>query len=120
MSICATKLDGIVLALTPNNHSYNYRSAILFGKAVVVEDAEEKLWAMEMITEGVVRGRWDGSRVPPDGAEMASTVVVRVRVESASAKRRVGEPGDERKDLEREEVVGRVWTGGLFCSVYVR
>ncbi|KAF8448588.1 hypothetical protein BGX38DRAFT_1188649 [Terfezia claveryi] len=109
--VAATKLDGLVLALTPFNHSYNYRSAVLFGKAQVVEDLDEKLWAMELMTEGVVKGRWEGSRVPPDGAEMGSTNVVRVRVEGGSAKTRVGGPGDELKDLEREVVMGRVWTG---------
>ncbi|KAF8429770.1 hypothetical protein EV426DRAFT_668483 [Tirmania nivea] len=111
VSVAATKLDGLVLSLTPNTHSYNYRSAVLFGKAQVVEDVDEKLWAMELMTEGVVRGRWEGSRVPPDKAEMGSTSVVRVSVEGGSAKRRVGGPGDERKDLEREEVIARVWTG---------
>lgn len=30
---------------------------------------------------------------------------------SASAKVRVGGPGDDRHDLKDEEVVGRVWTG---------
>ena len=103
------------MALTPNNHSYNYRSAVLFGKAQVVDDVDEKLWAMELVTEGVVRGWWVGSRIPPDKAEMGSTSVVRVRVEGGSAKTRVGEPGDERKDLERGEVVGRVWTGESLC-----
>jgi len=89
---------------------------VLFGKAQVVDDVDEKLWAMELMTEGVVSGRWEGSRVPPDKAEMGSTSVVRVRVEGGSAKRRVGGPGDERKDLEREEIIGRVWTGESLCA----
>ncbi len=41
--IAASHVDGIVLALTPNSHSYNYRSAILFGHATIVEDPQEKL-----------------------------------------------------------------------------
>ncbi|KAK1975952.1 hypothetical protein LZ30DRAFT_785900 [Colletotrichum cereale] len=36
--IAACHLDGLVLALTPNSHGYNYRSAVLFGHASVVED----------------------------------------------------------------------------------
>lgn len=48
--IAATKCDGLVLSLTPFSHSYNYRSAVLFGYATPVEDAEEKLWALELIT----------------------------------------------------------------------
>lgn len=31
--IVASKVDGLVLSLTPNSHSYNYRSAILHGYA---------------------------------------------------------------------------------------
>ena len=37
ITIAATKVDGIVLSLTPNSHSYNYRSAVLFGFGHLVE-----------------------------------------------------------------------------------
>lgn len=47
----------IVLTLTPNSHNYNYRSAVLFGYATLVEDVEEKIWAMELITNSVVPDR---------------------------------------------------------------
>ncbi|TKA62260.1 hypothetical protein B0A49_06608, partial [Cryomyces minteri] len=62
VSVAATKMDGIVLALTPNNHSYNYRSAILHGFARPVTSAEEKLWAMELLTNNIVPGRWSSTR----------------------------------------------------------
>ena len=58
ITIAATRVDGIVLSLTPNSHSYNYRSAVLFGYGSLVDDMQEKLWAMEMITNSVVPGRW--------------------------------------------------------------
>lgn len=58
ITIAATKVDGIVLSLTPNSHSYNYRSAVLFGYGSLVEDVQEKLWAMELVTNSVVPGRW--------------------------------------------------------------
>ncbi|KAG0135151.1 hypothetical protein HOY82DRAFT_631929 [Tuber indicum] len=113
MLICvaATKLDGLVLSLTPNSHSCNYRSAILHGTATMVEDVEEKIYAMRLITEGMLPGRWQGTRVPPDETELRSTGVLKVVVSSASAKVRSGGPSDERKDVERAEVTGRVWTG---------
>lgn len=111
VSIAATKVDGIVLSLTPNSHSYNYRSAILFGYATLVTNEEEKLWAMKLITDSVLPGRWENTRVPPDGAEMASTSILRVKVVSGSGKIRDGGPADNKKDTEREDVVGRVWTG---------
>lgn len=58
ITIAATKVDGIVLSLTPNSHSYNYRSAVLFGYGSLVEDVQEKLWAMELVTNSVLPGRW--------------------------------------------------------------
>ncbi len=63
--VSASFVDGIVLSLTPNSHSYNFRSATLFGYANIVTDVEEKLYAMELMTNGVVRDRWRNTRVPP-------------------------------------------------------
>ncbi|KAL9086087.1 MAG: hypothetical protein Q9165_007299 [Trypethelium subeluteriae] len=114
--VCATKVDGLVLALTPFSHSCNYRSAILHGRAYALDDsteegAQEKLWAMELVTNGVVARRWENTRVPPDGGELQSTRILKVEVESASAKVRDFGPKYDRKDLKREEVVEKVWTG---------
>lgn len=111
ITIAATKVDGVVLSLTPNSHSYNYRSAVLFGYGNLVEDPEEKLWAMRQVTESVIAGRWEQTRVPPDGAEMASTTILRVRVVNGSGKVRENGPGDDKKDIAREDLLERVWTG---------
>lgn len=109
--VAASHLDGLVLALTPNAHSYNYRSAILFGHATLVSEPAERLYAMQLITDGVVPGRWEGSRVPPNKGELSSTSVLKVRIATGSAKIREGPPGDDRADKEDESVTGRVWTG---------
>ncbi len=111
LTAAASHLDGLVLALTPNSHSYNYRSAILFGHATLVTDPAEKLYAMELITNSVVPQRWPNSRVPPNAAEMQSTSVLKVKVSTGSAKIRTGGPHDEKGDLEDEGLLGRVWTG---------
>jgi nitroimidazol reductase NimA-like FMN-containing flavoprotein (pyridoxamine 5'-phosphate oxidase superfamily) len=112
VTICASHLDGLVLSLTPNSHSYNYRSAVLFGHASLVTDTQEKLYAMELLTDGsVAPGRWANTRVPPNAAEMQSTSVLRVKIASGSAKIRSGGPHDERGDMEDREVMDRVWTG---------
>lgn len=113
VSIAATKVDGVILSLTPNSHSYNYRSTVLFGYASLVTEDEEKMWAMQSITNSVIPGRWENSRVPPDRAEMVSTSILRVRIVSGSGKIRDGEPHDDKKDLERKEVVNKVWAGVL-------
>ncbi|KAI0477796.1 hypothetical protein GGR56DRAFT_638782 [Xylariaceae sp. FL0804] len=111
VTVGATHADGLVLSLTPNSHSYNYRSAVLFGRARPVTDVDEKLYAMRLITDGVVRGRWANTRVPPNGAEMQSTSVLRVTITTGSAKIRSGLPSDEKADLEDAALLGRVWTG---------
>ncbi|XXG95541.1 hypothetical protein Hte_001805 [Hypoxylon texense] len=109
--VAASHVDGLVLALTPNSHSYNYRSAVLFGRAAPVTDAAEKLYAMELITDGVARDRWRHTRVPPNAAEMQSTSVLRVRIAAGSAKVRSGMPNDDRADREDGALLDRVWTG---------
>jgi len=109
--VAATKVDGFVLTLTPNSHNYNYRSAVIQGHATIVEDADEKLWAMELITNSVVPKRYGNTRVPPDGAEMQSTRILKMRISGASGKVREGCPEDERKDMKREDVLDSVWTG---------
>lgn len=109
--IAATKLDGLALSLTPNTHSYNFRSAIIQGYAKVVTDVQEKLWAMELITNSVVPNRWRNTRVPPDQAEMQSTAVLKVRVVDGSAKVRQGDKSADPKDIGDADLVSRVWTG---------
>jgi hypothetical protein len=109
--IAATKIDGYVLALAPFHHSYNFRSAILHGYAQTVEDEDEKLWAMQLITNSVVPERWDNSRTPPTKTEMLSTRILRVKIFTGSAKLRTGLPHDDRHDLRDENVQGRIWAG---------
>ena len=109
--VAATILDGIKLALTPFNHSCNYRSAVLHGYASLVTDEEEKDFALRLITDGLVPARWENARVPASNAELTATGVLKVAVVSASAKINVGGPADDRKDLRDGEVTGRVWTG---------
>ncbi|RFU34517.1 hypothetical protein B7463_g1809, partial [Scytalidium lignicola] len=111
ITIGATHLDGLVLALTPNNHSYNYRSAVLHGYASPVTDPNEKIWAMERITNSVVSERWDNTRVPPTKTEMTSTQILKVSIVTASAKIRSGGPSDDRADMKNDELRSRVWTG---------
>lgn len=111
--IAASKVDGLVLTLTPNSHNYNYRSAVLFGYASLVTSVEEKLWAMELITNSVVPDRYAHTRVPPNGAEMQSTQILKVVIDSGSAKVREGVPNDSVEDMADEGVMGSVWTGVL-------
>ncbi|KAK7744848.1 hypothetical protein SLS53_003081 [Cytospora paraplurivora] len=117
--IAATKIDNLVLALTPFNHSYDYRSAVVHGTATLLDpgtrddpmNRDEIIYAMRLITDGIVPGRWENSRVPPDEGEIASTRILKVRIDSASAKIRAKGVSDDAKDLNDEKTTGRVWTG---------
>ncbi|BEI85495.1 hypothetical protein CcaverHIS002_0508960 [Cutaneotrichosporon cavernicola] len=112
--ITATLMDGIVLALSAFNSSINHRSAVLHGQVgewSEGEAGEKERWeASRAIVEGVMPGRWDGCRAPSP-AEMTTTGFVKVKIHSASAKIRSGEPGEERRDEKDEELRSRVWAG---------
>lgn len=112
MRVCvaATLFDGVVLALTPNHHSCNYRSAVVFGRGHVVTDEAERLWAMERVTDNLVPGRWAATRYP-NAAEQRATGILRVDVESGSAKIRTGSTGEDRGDLKDLDMRKRVWAG---------
>lgn len=111
VTISATKVDGLILTLTPYTHDINYRSATLYGYANLVTDEAEKLWAMEKVTNSVVADRWRHTRVPPIPAELQSTAILRVSVVGGSGKIRVGGPRDEKKDLDQEDLQDQIWTG---------
>ncbi len=96
VSINITMVDGIVLARSVFHHSMNYRSVVLFGKGQLVPD-EEKMAALQLFTDRIMPGRWDDAR-QPNAQEMKATTIISIPIESASAKVRVGPPGDDDED----------------------
>jgi len=107
LCMCFTLLDGIVFARSVFNHSMNYRSAILYGKGRALESDEEKLAALEAVTEHVAKGRWKDARLP-NRKELDATSVVAVDIETGSAKVRAGPPIDDEHDYDLS-----IWTGVL-------
>ncbi len=101
-----THLDGIVLARTLFDTSANYRSVVLFGKAEQIFDYDERIEALKIITENIIKGRW--SEVPiGEENKVEATMVVKIKIASASAKIRSGGPqGDENK-------TNIVWSGEI-------
>lgn len=63
--ISATRMDGLVLAYAPFNNSCNYRSAVVYDFAHQVIDEDERMYAMTLITDNLLPGRWHDSRNPP-------------------------------------------------------
>ena len=103
--ITVTLTDGLVLARTIFNHSFNYRSMVILGTATEVIDADEKLNSLRLLTDQLLPERWDEAQAPNE-QELKATSILRVPIDEASAKVRVGPPGDEGEDLEF-----RVWAG---------
>jgi len=103
--VTATLIDGLVLARSAFHHSMNYRSVVVFGRANVVDDREEKLAALRSLSEHMVPGRWDDVREPNE-EELTLTTVLALSLTEASAKVRTGPPLDDEKDYQLP-----VWAG---------
>lgn len=95
--ITVTLLEGLVLARSIFNHSMNYRSVVVLGKATLVDDPEEKLEALRILSEHILPGRWAESRQPNE-RELKATSVLRVPIEEFSAKVRQGPAIDDEED----------------------
>jgi uncharacterized protein len=95
--VTVTLLDGLVLARSAFNHSVNYRSVVVHGTAVVVEDPQEKARALAALVEAVAPGRTGGTR-PPSRSELAATTVLRLDLHEVSVKVRTGPPIDDPED----------------------
>jgi nitroimidazol reductase NimA-like FMN-containing flavoprotein (pyridoxamine 5'-phosphate oxidase superfamily) len=96
--LTVTLLDGLVLARSAFSHSMNFRSVVVVGRAVEVTDPDEKQVAFEALVEHVCAGRWADAR-RPSPRELATTLVLRLRLDEASAKVRTGGPRDSEEDL---------------------
>jgi uncharacterized protein len=103
--VTATLLDGLVLARSVYNHSMNYRSVVVLGRAHEVTELDEKLRAMQCVVEHVVKGRWNDARQPNEG-ELKGTTILSLPLDEASAKIRSGPPVDDEDDLALP-----VWAG---------
>jgi nitroimidazol reductase NimA-like FMN-containing flavoprotein (pyridoxamine 5'-phosphate oxidase superfamily) len=97
--VCLTVslIDGLVLARSAMHHSANYRSALLVGRARLVQDEAEKRAALEKVVEHIVPGRSMDVRAPTAN-ELKATSVLAIPIEEASAKVRSGGPLDEEED----------------------
>jgi hypothetical protein len=102
-----THVDALVYARSAFNSSMNYRSVSVFGTPRLVENADEKLHALRVISECTMPGRWDEVRDSHE-KEIKMTGVIALKIESASAKISTGMPEDEDEDYEIP-----IWAGIL-------
>lgn len=107
VSVSFGMVDGLVLAKSLFHHSMNYRSAVVFGKGCRIIDPEQTLAALKAISDKIMPGRWDDARQPNE-KELSATAVIKLKIESASAKIRTGDPVDDESDHDLP-----VWSGVL-------
>lgn len=110
LCLVVTHVDGLVLARSAFHHSMNYRSAVIYGNAQIVE-GEEKMEALRIVSDQILAGRWNEVRLPND-SEMKATTVLAIRIETASAKIRTGPPNDDVEDYALP-----IWAGVLPATI---
>ena len=103
--VTVTLLDGLVLARSAFHHSMNYRCAVLFGRAVRVDDVDELRAMSAALVDHLAPGRSAEVRGPTD-EELRATLVLRFPIAEASVKVRTGPPIDDDEDLDLD-----VWAG---------
>lgn len=104
LCIAVTLLDGLVLARSTFNHSMNYRSVVVFGRARVLE-GEEKGAALTTFVDHIAPGRSAEARAAND-SELRATLALAVSIDEVSAKVRTGPPHDDEDDMRLP-----VWAG---------
>ncbi len=104
-----THFDGFVLARSAFHHSINYRSVMLFGEAVKVEDSAKNA-LLQSFVENLIPGRWENLRAMTD-QEAKATTIFSMAIDEGSAKVRSGPPGDDEEDYSLP-----IWAGVLPVS----
>ncbi|KAI9308879.1 hypothetical protein BJ944DRAFT_259484 [Cunninghamella echinulata] len=109
--IAVSEINGLVLALSPFHHSVNYKSCVVFGRGGLVDDDDERLEALQIMTDHMVKGRWDQCR-DSKKIELQTTKVVKIDIESASVKQSYkDEPVEDKEDYKDQALCDSVWTG---------
>jgi len=111
--VTATLVDSIVVARSVFNHSLGFRSAVVIGPARLVDSPDERIIALEAITEAVLPGRWDEARHPTRN-EDKGTLIVAVDIEEFSAKIRGDHVADEPADYDLP-----IWAGSIPLSTRI-
>lgn len=102
--LAVTSFDGLVVARSAFESSIHYRSAVLFGSCARL-DNDDKLAALDLITDALVPGRVAEIR-RPDERELSATLVFTLPIAEWSLKISAGWPDDP-----PEDVSGDAWAG---------
>ncbi|TGD84007.1 pyridoxamine 5'-phosphate oxidase family protein [Mycolicibacterium sp. CH28] len=105
-AVSVTALDGVLVARSGFESSFQFRSAVLFGTFEVVPEAD-KLRYLEMLTDTFIPGRVAELR-PSSKKELAATVVLRMPITDANWSLKIGDGWPEDGD---EDVAAGAWAG---------
>lgn len=105
-SLAVTALDALIVARSAFESSLRYRSAVLFGTCTALA-REDKLRAMDLITEALIPGRVAELRQHTD-KELAATLVLALPIERWSLKVSDGWPEDAPGDVAADAWAGIV------------
>ena len=105
MCVTVTLLDGLVVARSLFESSFRYRSVVVMGDAVAIDDPVEKLDLLLRLSEHLMPGRTTEAR-HPSIKELAATRLFALALDETSAKVNDGFPTDDPADLDLD-----VWAG---------
>jgi uncharacterized protein len=91
--LTVTIVDGLVLARSVFEHAVNYRSAMIYATPRIVEEPDEKLAGLRLVSEHLAPGQWDYVR-QPSRKELVATRLLALSLAEASVKVRTGPPDD--------------------------
>ena len=91
--VTVTLTDGLVYSRKAMNHSVNYRSVTLFGRAREVTDEAEKFDLFDRMVQRYFPGRTVGEDYyAPPSPDLGVTALVEVKIDEWNAKARRGAP----------------------------
>ncbi|MFD9892822.1 pyridoxamine 5'-phosphate oxidase family protein [Amycolatopsis sp. NPDC059027] len=106
--VTVTLLDGIVYSRSVNDHSMNYRSAVILGTATPVLEPDAKMHGLKVLTDHLAPGSWEHAR-DVNAKEFAAVSVLALDLTEASVKMRAEGPADADEDI----VANKAWAGVL-------
>lgn len=105
--VTVTLLDAVVYARSINDHSMNYRSAVVHGRARALS-GDEKWHGLHVLTDHLAPGSWEHAR-DVNAKEFAAVSVLALDLAEASVKVRDVGAVDEPSDVEADTS----WAGVL-------